>query len=29
MARKNDQFELSGINHLALVCKDMARTVNF
>ena len=28
MAR-NDQFELRGINHLALVCKDMARTVDF
>ena len=29
MARKNTKFELSGINHLALVCKDMARTVDF
>jgi catechol 2,3-dioxygenase-like lactoylglutathione lyase family enzyme len=29
MARKNTTFELSGINHLALVCKDMARTVDF
>ncbi|MBA3653354.1 MAG: VOC family protein [Actinobacteria bacterium] len=29
MGRKNDKFELSGINHLALVCKDMARTVDF
>ena len=30
MARpKNSQFELAGINHLALVCKDMARTVEF
>jgi catechol 2,3-dioxygenase-like lactoylglutathione lyase family enzyme len=28
MAR-NDTFELRGINHLALVCKDMARTVDF
>jgi catechol 2,3-dioxygenase-like lactoylglutathione lyase family enzyme len=26
---KNAQFELAGINHLALVCKDMARTVEF
>jgi catechol 2,3-dioxygenase-like lactoylglutathione lyase family enzyme len=26
---KNAQFELGGINHLALVCKDMARTVEF
>jgi catechol 2,3-dioxygenase-like lactoylglutathione lyase family enzyme len=25
----NSTFELSGINHLALVCKDMARTVDF
>ena len=23
------QFELRGINHLALVCRDMARTVDF
>jgi catechol 2,3-dioxygenase-like lactoylglutathione lyase family enzyme len=29
MGKKNDKFELSGINHLALVCKDMARTVDF
>src|SRR5215210_2599017 len=29
MGTKNDKFELSGINHLALVCKDMARTVDF
>ncbi len=30
MARaKNEVFELGGINHLALVCKDMARTVDF
>ncbi len=27
--RTNKQFELRGINHLALVCKDMARTVDF
>jgi len=26
---KNQEFELRGINHLALVCKDMARTVDF
>jgi catechol 2,3-dioxygenase-like lactoylglutathione lyase family enzyme len=26
---KNGEFELQGINHLALVCKDMARTVEF
>jgi len=25
----NPEFELRGINHLALVCKDMARTVEF
>jgi len=30
MARpKNSEFEFGGINHLALVCKDMARTVEF
>jgi catechol 2,3-dioxygenase-like lactoylglutathione lyase family enzyme len=30
MARpKNREFELQGVNHLALVCKDMARTVEF
>ena len=29
MTKKNEKFELSGINHLALVCKDMARTVDF
>lgn len=27
--RKNAEFELRGVNHLALVCKDMARTVDF
>lgn len=27
--RKNKEFELRGINHLALVCKDMAKTVDF
>ena len=26
---KNDVFDIRGINHLALVCKDMARTVDF
>ncbi len=25
----NGQFELRGVNHVALVCKDMARTVEF
>lgn len=25
----NQEFELRGINHLALVCKDMKRTVDF
>jgi catechol 2,3-dioxygenase-like lactoylglutathione lyase family enzyme len=29
MARSNREFEIGGINHLALVCKDMARTVDF
>ena len=30
MVRKeNSEFELRGINHLALVCKDMAQTVDF
>ena len=28
-AGKNKEFELRGVNHLALVCKDMARTVDF
>lgn len=27
--RRNTEFELRGVNHLALVCKDMARTVAF
>jgi catechol 2,3-dioxygenase-like lactoylglutathione lyase family enzyme len=27
--RKNPEFEFRGVNHLALVCKDMARTVQF
>jgi catechol 2,3-dioxygenase-like lactoylglutathione lyase family enzyme len=26
---KNNVFEIRGINHVALVCKDMARTVDF
>ena len=26
---KNEIFDIRGINHLALVCKDMARTVDF
>ncbi len=25
----NPEFELGGINHVALVCADMARTVDF
>jgi catechol 2,3-dioxygenase-like lactoylglutathione lyase family enzyme len=29
MAREQADFELRGINHLALVCRDMARTVDF
>lgn len=27
--RTNREFELQGVNHLALVCKDMERTVRF
>jgi catechol 2,3-dioxygenase-like lactoylglutathione lyase family enzyme len=27
--RVNSEFEFRGVNHLALVCKDMARTVRF
>ncbi len=27
--QRNDDFELRGVNHLALVCKDMAKTVDF
>ena len=27
--RDNKEFELRGVNHLALVCEDMARTVDF
>ena len=29
MDRTNHEFEFRGINHLALVCKDMAKTVEF
>ena len=29
MAKQNNEFELRGINHLALVCSDMERTVDF
>jgi catechol 2,3-dioxygenase-like lactoylglutathione lyase family enzyme len=29
MGERNEQFELRGVNHLALVCRDMARTVEF
>ena len=29
MAGRNKEFELRGVNHLALVCRDMARTVDF
>jgi len=28
-SRPNREFEIRGVNHLALVCKDMARTVDF
>src|SRR3954447_20664635 len=28
-AMRNDEFELRGVNHIALVCSDMARTVEF
>ncbi|MEQ8858956.1 MAG: VOC family protein [Pseudomonadales bacterium] len=28
-SRKNSKFDIQGINHLALVCKDMKRTVDF
>ena len=27
--RRNDKFDIRGINHLALVCKDMKKTVDF
>ena len=26
---ENKVFQIQGVNHLALVCKDMARTVDF
>lgn len=29
MRAENTEFEIKGVNHLALVCKDMARTVAF
>ena len=29
MSATNREFEIRGINHLALVCKDMAKTVQF
>jgi catechol 2,3-dioxygenase-like lactoylglutathione lyase family enzyme len=29
MAQKNTEFDIRGVNHLALVCKDMAETVKF
>lgn len=29
MTQTNTEFEISGVNHLALVCSDMARTVDF
>lgn len=29
MSRSNREFDIRGVNHLALVCKDMARTVEF
>lgn len=29
MTGNNTEFEFRGVNHLALVCKDMARTVEF
>lgn len=29
MSSKNDVFDIQGINHLALVCKDMKATVDF
>jgi catechol 2,3-dioxygenase-like lactoylglutathione lyase family enzyme len=29
MTTKNTEFEIRGINHVALVCRDMARTVDF
>ncbi len=29
MAKANSEFDIRGVNHLALVCKDMAKTVDF
>jgi catechol 2,3-dioxygenase-like lactoylglutathione lyase family enzyme len=29
MTQKNTEFDIRGVNHLALVCKDMAATVRF
>src|ERR1700733_1706626 len=29
MEWQNDEFDLGGVNHLALVCSDMKRTVEF
>ncbi|MET9080749.1 VOC family protein [Streptomyces sp. NPDC004237] len=29
MAKTNTEFQLRGVNHLALVCRDMAQTVDF
>ncbi len=29
MSERNEKFALSGINHLALVCSDMKRTIEF
>lgn len=29
MSKTNTEFEFCGVNHLALVCKDMAKTVEF
>ena len=26
---KNEKFDIQGLNHLALVCKDMEKTVEF
>ena len=29
MPNSNPEFELRGLNHVAMVCKDMQRTVDF
>jgi catechol 2,3-dioxygenase-like lactoylglutathione lyase family enzyme len=29
MGRSNEEFEIGGVSHVALVCRDMARTVDF